>query len=77
MVRAVMSLGALVKKEHLTQWRQAMGHISQDEAADRIGRSRRQWQRWEAGESPLPFWLPFVLAAVYCRIPPWPKTRED
>lgn len=76
MFRAVLSLGAILKKEHLTQWREAMGNISQDEAAARIGRSRRQWVRWESGEAILPFWLPLVLAAIYCRILPWPKTRE-
>lgn len=66
-----------MKKEHLTQWREAMGGLSQEEAADRIGRSRRQWLRWESGESPIPFWLSFMLAAVYCRIPPWPKTKGN
>lgn len=60
-----------INPQFLAHWREAMGGISQEEAAEKIGRSRRQWLRWESGEAPTPFWLPLVLTAVFHRLAPW------
>ena len=41
----------------LPAWRDALGGLSQAEAAELAGLSASAWQKWELGQRPLPGWL--------------------
>jgi len=41
----------------LPAWRDALGGLSQEEAAELCGMSRRSWQNWEQGVNRVPPWL--------------------
>jgi transcriptional regulator with XRE-family HTH domain len=44
----------------LRVWREKSG-LTQAKAAELAGVTIRHWQRWEAGDVPIPQWLPDVL----------------
>ena len=51
----------------LRSWR-LEHNITQAEAAAMVGRSRRGWQQWEAGERPLPPDLPIYIEHINRRL---------
>jgi transcriptional regulator with XRE-family HTH domain len=44
----------------LAERRRALG-LTRELASAAVGRSYRQWSRWEAGKAPVPDWLPLAL----------------
>lgn len=50
--------------------------LSQAEAAKRIGCSRRGYQRWESGKSPIPKYIAMAVAAVSMNLPPYGRRRR-
>ena len=51
----------------LKLWRKRY-NLSQDDAAKRIGCSRRAIQKWEAGETAIPKSIEMAIKAVTCAI---------
>jgi DNA-binding XRE family transcriptional regulator len=52
-----------MEKETLRAWRKARA-LTQREAADTVGISRRSWQDYEAGVSPIPLAIAYACRAI-------------
>ena len=58
----------------LRKWRAALS-LSQEEAASRLGCSRRSLQHWEAGKFPIPGYIAMAVSAVSMNLPPYGSRR--
>lgn len=54
----------------LRKWRAQLG-LSQDEAARRLGCSRRSLQNWESGKNSIPGYIAMAVSAVSMNLPPY------
>lgn len=54
----------------LKKWR-LQRKISQEEAAQQIGCSRRSIQQWESGANPVPDYIAMAVSAVSMGLPPY------
>jgi len=64
-----------VNASQLKKWR-AQLRLSQDEAADKLGCSRRSLQHWESGKYAIPKYIAMAVSAVSMNLPPYgTKTR--
>ena len=52
-----------MEKEELRIWRKTRG-LTQAQAGELVGMTRRAWQSWERAERPIPGWLPLMLALL-------------
>lgn len=54
----------------LKLWR-AVTRLSQEEAAEKLGMKRRQFQKYEAGDVPIPRAIALACAAIFAGLDEW------